>query len=73
MPWDGCELWAGEFAGDGSVKNARLVAGGLRESIFQPEWSPDGKLYFVSDKSGWWNIYRENGDGCSRMRLPDGG
>src|ERR1044071_2405711 len=59
MPWDGSELWTAEFAADGSIANARLVAGGLRESIFQPEWSPDGRLYFVSDRSGWWNIYRE--------------
>ncbi|HEX7531492.1 MAG TPA: S9 family peptidase, partial [Pyrinomonadaceae bacterium] len=58
MPWDGCELWAGEIAGDGTIANQQLVAGGLRESIFQPEWSPDGTLYFVSDRSGWWNIYR---------------
>jgi dipeptidyl aminopeptidase/acylaminoacyl peptidase len=64
MPWDGSELWTAEFAGDGSITNPRLVAGGLRESIFQPEWSPDGRLYFVSDRSGWWNIYRET-DGDS--------
>jgi len=63
MPWDGCELWFGEFTADGSIANARVVAGGLRESIFQPEWSPDGTLYFVSDRSGWWNIYRETGKG----------
>jgi dipeptidyl aminopeptidase/acylaminoacyl peptidase len=63
MPWDGCELWIGDMAADGSVLNHRLIAGGLRESIFQPEWSPDGTLYFVSDRSGWWNIYRAAGDG----------
>jgi len=34
------------------------VAGGGSESIFQPEWSPDGVLYFVSDRTGWWNLYR---------------
>jgi dipeptidyl aminopeptidase/acylaminoacyl peptidase len=59
MPWDGCELWAGEIAVDGAIANQQLVAGGRRESIFQPEWSPDGTLYFVSDRSGWWNIHRE--------------
>lgn len=58
MPWDGTELWVAEIAGDGSVKNAQRVAGGPTESIFQPEWSPDGTLYFVSDRTGWWNIYR---------------
>ena len=62
MPWDGCELWLGECAADGSITNQRRVAGSARESIFQPEWSPDGRLYFVSDVSGWWNIYREADD-----------
>ena len=62
MPWDGCELWVGEFSQDGTITNQQLVAGGVQESIFQPEWSPDGTLYFVSDRSGWWNIYRVNGD-----------
>jgi dipeptidyl aminopeptidase/acylaminoacyl peptidase len=63
MPWDGCQLWTGEFSADGSLANVRLVAGGARESIFQPEWSPDGQLYFVSDRFGWWNIYRVTGEG----------
>jgi dipeptidyl aminopeptidase/acylaminoacyl peptidase len=58
MPWDGCELWVGELTANGAVENQRRVAGGIAESIFQPEWSPDGVLYFVSDRSGWWNIYR---------------
>src|SRR5262249_2951914 len=62
MPWDGSELWVGDLDPDGGVVNQRLIAGGLRESIFQPEWSPDGVLYFVSDRTGWWNLYRANED-----------
>ncbi|HSF72380.1 MAG TPA: S9 family peptidase, partial [Microcoleus sp.] len=58
MPWDGTELWVAEINGDGSLGEKYLVAGGVEESIFQPEWSPDGVLYFVSDKSNWWNFYR---------------
>jgi dipeptidyl aminopeptidase/acylaminoacyl peptidase len=58
MPWDGCELWVGDINDDGSINSQELIAGGQRESIFQPEWSPDGALYFVSDRTGWWNIYR---------------
>lgn len=57
MPWDGTELWVGELAPDGLLLSTQRVAGGEKESIFQPEWSPDGVLYFVSDRSGWWNIY----------------
>jgi dipeptidyl aminopeptidase/acylaminoacyl peptidase len=58
MPWDGTELWAGEVNADGSLGHAERVAGGPAESVFQPEWSPDGVLYFVSDRTGWWNLYR---------------
>jgi dipeptidyl aminopeptidase/acylaminoacyl peptidase len=68
MPWIGCELWVAEFARDGSLGAKRLVAGGDDESIFQPEWSPDGTLYFVSDRAQtslgerWWNLFRVRGD-----------
>jgi dipeptidyl aminopeptidase/acylaminoacyl peptidase len=58
MPWDGTELWVGQLNGDGSVGERRLIAGGDNESIYQPQWSPDGTLYFVSDRTGWWNLYR---------------
>lgn len=58
MPWDGTELWLADVRTDGSLANQRRIAGGPRESIFQPEWSPDGVLHFVSDRTGWWNLYR---------------
>ncbi len=58
MPWDGTELWTGSFGENQSLTTSGRVAGGIGESIFQPEWSPDGTLYFVSDRSGWWNLYR---------------
>jgi dipeptidyl aminopeptidase/acylaminoacyl peptidase len=58
MPWDGTSLWIAEFGPDGGLVNSRQVAGGDAESIFQPSWSPDGQLYFVSDRTGWWNLYR---------------
>ena len=49
MPWDGTELYV----------DGERVAGGPDESIVQPLWSPDGRLHWVSDRSGWWNLYRE--------------
>jgi len=58
MPWDGTELWVGELEADGSVGRTEHIAGGTDESIFQPEWSPDGVLHFVSDRTGWLNLYR---------------
>lgn len=70
MPWDGTELWAAELAPDGGLTNAQRVAGGAAESVFQPEWSPDGALHFVSDRSGWWNLYRWR-DGAAQALYPD--
>ena len=58
MPWDGTTLWTASLDAAGKVGAATRVAGGADESIFQPEWSPDGVLYFVSDRTGWWNLYR---------------
>ncbi len=58
MPWDGCVLWTARIGEGGVLHEAEKIAGGIDESIFQPEWSPDGVLYFVSDRSGWWNLYR---------------
>jgi dipeptidyl aminopeptidase/acylaminoacyl peptidase len=58
MPWNGTTLYAAPFADDGRLGAAEQIAGGVAESIFQPEWSPDGDLVFVSDRSGWWNLYR---------------
>ena len=62
MPWDGSELWLADVAADGSLSAAHRVAGGAEKSIFQPQWSPRGELHFVSDCSGWWNLYRLRGD-----------
>lgn len=60
MPWDGCELRVADIAPDGSLSAERLVAGRCGdESIWQPGWSPAGELHFASDRSGWWNLYRE--------------
>jgi dipeptidyl aminopeptidase/acylaminoacyl peptidase len=58
MPWDGTELWIADMQEDRTITEPRQVAGGVAESIFQPEWSPKGVLHFVSDRSGWWNLYR---------------
>jgi dipeptidyl aminopeptidase/acylaminoacyl peptidase len=62
MPWDGCELFVAELAEDGKLGAPKLVAGGNgEESIWQPEWSPEGDLVFASDRSGWWNLERLHG------------
>ncbi len=58
MPWDGCELWMADVEPEGTLLHPQRVAGSQNESIFQPEWSPDGLLHFVGETSGWWNLYR---------------
>ena len=57
LPWDGCELWIGHLDKTGMVSEPRKIAGSPKESIFQPEWLPNGSLVFVSDRSGFWNLY----------------
>ena len=58
MPWDGTELVACDVKAEGRPENTGRAAGRPDESIFQPEWSPDVTLHFVSDRTGWWNLYR---------------
>lgn len=66
MPWDSTTLWTAPFPADALTELAgRAVAGGPGQSVSQPRWSPDGGLHYVSDRSGWWNLYRH------RPQAPD--
>jgi dipeptidyl aminopeptidase/acylaminoacyl peptidase len=59
MPWQGATLYTIALAEDGTPSEPVAIAGGATESIFQPEWTPDGSaLIFISDRTGWWNLYR---------------
>jgi dipeptidyl aminopeptidase/acylaminoacyl peptidase len=58
MPWDRTELFVAAVKSDGALEQVTHVADGPTESVFQPQWSPDGILYFISDRTGWWNLYR---------------
>jgi dipeptidyl aminopeptidase/acylaminoacyl peptidase len=60
MPWDGTELWVAHVTASGTLEDHTRIAGGDTESIYQPGWSPDGMLYFASDRNGWWNLYRSD-------------
>ncbi len=59
MPWDATELWEARLGPDGMPVDPRRVAGGRGVSIFQPEYAPDGQLFYVSDVSGFWNLHRD--------------
>jgi len=67
MPWDGCELWLADVDDQGLLHGARRIAGSRDEAVQQPQWSPDGRLHFISDRSGWWNLYRWLGDGAEPL------
>ena len=64
MPWDGTILKTGSING-AELIDVTEVAGGPDESIFQPEWAPDGTIVFASDRSGWWNLHRFDGSVAS--------
>jgi dipeptidyl aminopeptidase/acylaminoacyl peptidase len=66
MPWDGTELHLAQLRDDGALADVETVAGGPEESVFGPTWGPDGTLFFVSDRTGWWNVYRRT-DGESEV------
>ncbi len=71
MPWDGTELWLARLEGDLTVQSPRRAAGRPEESIVQPEWGPDGSLFFCSDRTGWWNIYRFAGEAPEQILAMD--
>lgn len=66
MPWDGTELIVAEVTDDGTFRDPRTVAGGPEESVPQVEWAADGALLYASDRSGWWNLYRDGTPLCPR-------
>jgi len=69
MPWDAAELWVADLHSDGTIDAAHKVTGGNDVSIFQPEWSDDGVLHYISDASGWTNLYSHR-DGVLNALAP---
>ncbi|MGX5201485.1 prolyl oligopeptidase family serine peptidase [Aliikangiella sp. IMCC44632] len=69
MPWDASELWLADFHADGSISAEHKVCGGETSAVFQPEWSDDGVLHYLSDASGWDNIYSQR-DGVLNALTP---
>ncbi|MCU0920694.1 MAG: prolyl oligopeptidase family serine peptidase [Burkholderiaceae bacterium] len=67
MPWDGCELWLADVNAQGRLQRPRRLAGSRAEAVQQPQWSPDGHLHFISDRSGWCNLYRWGAQGAEAL------
>ncbi|MEA3288220.1 MAG: S9 family peptidase [Candidatus Marinimicrobia bacterium] len=68
MPWDGTQLWLGDLDKTGNISHLELIAGVEAESVFQPRWDPNGDIYFISDRNGWWNLV-EYSQGITRCIL----
>jgi dipeptidyl aminopeptidase/acylaminoacyl peptidase len=60
MPWDATQLRVANLRG-GELSNALVVVGGVTESVLEPQWSASYGLTFLSDRSGWWNLYSWDG------------
>ena len=59
MPWDATSLKVADLGNAGSVKRVKSVVDASDgEAVMQPSWTRDGRLNFISDRSGWWNLYR---------------
>jgi dipeptidyl aminopeptidase/acylaminoacyl peptidase len=69
MPWDSATLYVADITENGDLKNLKKIAGSDDEAIFQPRWANDGSLYFVSDKTNFWNLYRYK-QGCIENICP---
>ncbi|MBN2074868.1 MAG: S9 family peptidase [Dehalococcoidales bacterium] len=58
MPWDYTELWIANISDEGSIINPEKLAGGSDDAVSEPKYSPNGVLYFLSEKTGWLNLCR---------------
>ena len=70
MPWDGTEIKVADIS-NGNFSHVRVVAGGLEESCLNPEWGVDNELFYISDKSGWWNLWSVTAGGVTRHVIKD--
>ena len=63
MPWDGTELCEALLSETLEITSIRVVAGGMTEAVQEPRYGADGSLFFISDRTGWWNLYLDAPDG----------
>ena len=61
MPWDATTLMVAELGTAWDCRRSTTVAGGPGESVLEPQWDSDGTLYFISDRSGFGNLYAWDG------------
>ena len=72
MPWDGTELCQAVLSETLEITDVRVVAGGTAEAVQEPRYGADGSLYYISDRTGWWNLYLDGADGPVPLPPPPG-
>lgn len=71
LPFSGAQLYLADFNEyEGTVSEPRIVAGDRGESVAEPRWSPDGQLFFASDKTGFRQLCRLVNGERERITLP---
>jgi dipeptidyl aminopeptidase/acylaminoacyl peptidase len=70
LPWDSTQLLVGRIEPDGSIGSTQVIAGAGDESVVHPVWTEGGELLFISDRSGWWNVYAWNGAAVDPVFIP---
>lgn len=58
QPWTSTQLYIAEFDETGELFHCEVIAGAMGgESVSQPCFHTEDRLSYISDRSGWWNIY----------------
>jgi dipeptidyl aminopeptidase/acylaminoacyl peptidase len=70
MPWDGTEIKVAKIV-NGELQSPKVLAGNVEESCLNPEWGLNNELFYISDKSGWWNLWSVTQEGKSRHVIND--
>ena len=58
MPWNGSLLYVATWRIDEPINGNKVAGEAGIESICQPRWNETGKLFFTSDRTGYWQLYR---------------
>jgi dienelactone hydrolase len=67
MPWDGTQLRVANIASSGELETIQVRAGGPSEAVNSPVWCDEDKLYFISDVSGFWNVWSVDNSGDKKQ------
>lgn len=58
MPWNGTEVWKAKWQPGELASGIKIAGEAGVESICQPRWGHDGTLFYVSDRTQYWQLYR---------------